>query len=425
MALAHTAFVAEIAALFCIFREPRVNKPFLPYGKQWIDDADIAAVSDALRGEFLTTGPMVERFEKAFARQVGAREAVVCANGTAALHLAAMALGLGPGDTVLAPAMSFLASANGPHYTGARIVFMDCDPDTGLVTPAAFTDALRRAGGKAAAAVIVHLNGEVRDLPEISALASRYGVRLIEDACHAIGTRHADGKGGMAEIGSCAFSDMACFSLHPVKTITMGEGGVVTTNDAELARAMRRLRSHGIERDAARFQLPDMAFAADGAANPWFHEMPSPGYNYRATDFACALGLSQLGRLPHFIERRKTLKARYDRLFAGLDARLRVVPTAQDCDPCRHLYPALIDYAAFGTTRAQVMTALKEKGIGTQVHYIPVHRQPYYRELNPALELKGAEAYYDKALSLPLYAQMADSDADRVADALARVLALR
>jgi UDP-4-amino-4,6-dideoxy-N-acetyl-beta-L-altrosamine transaminase len=410
---------------FAFFREPRVDNPFLPYGKQWIDDADIAAVADALRGEFLTTGPMVERFEKAFAAQVGAQEAVVCANGTAALHLAAMALGLGSGDTVLAPAMSFLASANGPHYTGARIVFMDCDPDTGLVTPTAFADALARAGGKVAAAVVVHLNGEVRDLPEISALAARHGVRLIEDACHAIGTRHADGKGGMAQVGSCAFSDMACFSLHPVKTITMGEGGVVTTNNADLARAMRRLRSHGIERDAARFQLPEMAFAADGAANPWFHEMPSPGYNYRATDFACALGLSQLGRLGHFIERRKALKARYDRLFTGFDAGLRVVPTAQDCDPCRHLYPVLIDYAALGTTRGHVMRALHKEGVGTQMHYIPVHRQPYYRGLNPALELKGADAYYGKALSLPMFAQMADSDADRVAETLARVLALR
>lgn len=402
-----------------------VAPPFLPYGRQWIDATDIAAVAEALSGEFLTTGPMVDRFEQAFAARVGAAQAVVCANGTAALHLAAMALGLKAGDTVLAPSMSFLASANGPHYTGAEIVFMDCDPATGLVTPGTFLNALARAGGRAAAAVIVHMNGEVRHSGEIAAIARQRGIRLIEDACHALGTRHGDGKGGMTQVGSCAFSDLACFSLHPVKTITMGEGGVVTTNDRRLAESMRRLRSHGIERNAAKFQLASMAFDAKGEANPWHHEMPSPGYNYRATDFACALGLNQLGRLDLFVARRKALKARYDRLFAGLDPRLSPVATAQDCDPCRHLYPVLIDYNAFGVTRAELMRALKEQGIGTQVHYIPVHRQPYWRERDTTLALPGADAYFERALSLPFFAQMEESDADRVVGALGNALGIK
>ena len=228
---------------------------YLPYGKQTITQADLDAVAEALQAPLLTTGPMVGAFEQAFASRVGAGEAVACSNGTAALHLASMALGLGPDDVVLAPSQSFMASANGPHYTGARIVFMDCDPDTGLVTRQTFLEALERAGGKASAAVIVHLNGEVADMAAIAAEARPSGIRLIEDACHAVGTRFAH-AGGMAEVGSCQYSDMACFSLHPVKTITMGEGGMVTTNNREWADDMRIKRSHGIRRRVSRCQGP-------------------------------------------------------------------------------------------------------------------------------------------------------------------------
>lgn len=402
--------------------ESRMTRPFLPYGKQSISEADIAAVAEALRGDFLTTGPKVAEFEQAFAERVGAAHAIVCANGTAALHLAAMALRLGPGDKVIAPTMSFLASANGPHYTGADIVFMDCDPDTGLARPDDFADALKRAGGSAKAAVFVHLNGEYGDMATIAAMAREHGVRIIEDACHAVATRFANNNGGMAEVGACVHGDIATFSLHPVKTITMGEGGVIATNDAELARAMRMARSHGMTRVPEEFANQAMGFDADGAANPWYYEMPEPGYNYRATDFACALGLSQLGRLDEFRDRRQALKARYDRLFAGLSPHVKVVTTAQHCDPCRHLYPVLIDFDAAGKSRAAVMGQLREKGIGTQVHYIPIHLQPHYRALSPGLSLPGAEAYYARALSLPLYPDMADEDTDRVAEAVKAVV---
>ena len=395
---------------------------FLPYGKQTITEADLAAVRESLLSPYLTTGPMVDAFEAAFAQSVGARHAVAMANGTAALHLAAMALELGPQDTVLAPSMSFLASANGPRYTGANIVFMDCDAQTGLVTREHFVEALERAGGKASAAVIVHLNGEYADMAEIAQEARRHGVRLIEDACHAIGTRFGDGGDGMSPVGSCLHSDMACFSLHPVKTITMGEGGVVTTNDDELARRLRLMRTHGIERDPARFTQNELAFDASGAANPWYYEMAEPGYNYRATDFACALGLSQLGQLPEFRARRQALKSRYDRLFDGFHPLVKPVATAQDCDPCRHLYPVLIDFDAAKRSRAEIMEALRARGIGTQVHYIPIHWQPYYRGLAPDLVLEGAERYYARCLSLPLYPLMDDADADRVVAALGEVL---
>ncbi len=396
-------------------------KDFLPYGKQTITETDLLAVREALLAPYLTTGPKVGEFEQAFASYTGAGNAVACSNGTAALHLAAMALGIQSGDIVLAPSQSFLASANGPGYCGARIVFMDCDPDTGLVTRETFLDAVKRAGGPVKAAVVVHLNGEMADMAGIAAEAKPRGIRLIEDACHAIGTRFAHG-GGMAEVGSCKHSDLACFSLHPVKTITMGEGGVVTTNDAEMARQMRLDRSHGLERDASRFSNRELAFGEDGSANPWYYEMAAPGYNYRATDFACALGHSQLSQLPHFMERRKALKARYDRLFADFHPHVSVVRTAQDCDPCRHLYPVLIDFKALGTTRDALAKKLHMLGIGTQVHYIPIHWQPYYKALNPGLSLPGAEEYYRRALSLPLYPLMSDTDCDRVANALRSVL---
>jgi len=401
-------------------------RPFLPYGKQSIDDSDIAAVAETLRGDFLTTGPKVGEFEQAFAHQVGAAEAVACANGTAALHLAAMALGLGPGDTVLAPSMSFMASANGPHYTGARIEFMDCDPNAGLVTVDDLREALQRAGGKAKAAVIVHLNGETCDMTALRAETQARGMFLIEDACHALATRYGHSGepvgNAMAQVGACAHSDMACFSLHPVKTLTTGEGGVVTTNDPKVAARLRRLRAHGIERDAGQFENREMAFAPDGSANPWYHELGQLGFNYRLTDIACALGLSQLRRLEEFAARRRELKAIYDRLFDGFQPKVRAVATRQDCDPCRHLYPVLIDFEGLGTDRATVMRALHGEGIGTQVHYIPVHRQPYYRRLSPDLELPGADAYYRRALSLPFYVGMSDDDPKRVVEALRRVL---
>ncbi len=392
--------------------------PFLPYGRQAVDDDDIAAVAEVLRSDWLTTGPTVERFEAALAETCAAGHAVVCANGTAALHLSALAAGLGPGDKAIVPSVTFLATANAAHYVGAEVVFADCDPASGLMEAAHFEEALGRAGPGVKAVLPVHLAGQCADLPAISDIARREGITVIEDAAHAIGSRYRRGGNRELPIGCGADGDLACFSFHPVKTMTMGEGGAVTTNDSRLAERLARFRSHGMSRDPAHFANKDLAFAADGRPNDWYYEMAEPGFNYRATDFQCALGLSQLAKLPRFVERRRELVARYDRLIAPLAPRARPIARSADCLPAWHLYVVLIDFAGIGLERGEVMRRLREAGIGSQVHYIPVHLQPFYRRRNPLLRLPGAETYYAQALSLPLFPDMADDDVDRAVAAL-------
>jgi UDP-4-amino-4,6-dideoxy-N-acetyl-beta-L-altrosamine transaminase len=382
----------------------------LPYGRQTIEDDDIAAVAEALRADFLTTGPTVEAFERAFAETVGARHAVACANGTAALHLAMLALRVQPGEVVIAPSITFLATANCARYVGADVVFADVDPDTGLMTPATLAEALDRVGGRRLRAVLpVHLRGDAVELPALEALAREAGAVLVEDAPHAVGTTMKFGN--MSEIvGDVRHSTMATFSFHPVKTIATGEGGMVTTNDPALADRLRTLRSHGMVR-------PD-------GCEPWWYEMPEPGFNYRLPDILCALGLSQLKKLPRFAERRRRLGALYREALAPLAPTLRIAEQPAWSDPVLHLMVALIDFDAVGKTRREVVDALKARGVGTQVHYIPVHRQPYYRELYGALDLPGAEAWYARCLSLPLYPGMEDGDVEKVAAALKDVLGL-
>lgn len=396
---------------------------FLPYGRQSIDADDVAAVTAALQADYLTTGPGVGRFEAAFAETVGAKYAVASNSGTAALHLACIALGLQPGDTAVVPTLTFLATANAARFCGAEVIFADVDPDSGRLTAETFAAALKRAGSARVKAVLpVHLNGHCADMVAIRSLADAQGIRIVEDACHALGTRHQAGNGSMAEIGSCALSDMACFSLHPVKTLTTGEGGVTTTNDAQQYREMLLYRSHGMSRDPASFRHKDLALAADGQANPWYYEMHALGWNYRITDFACALGESQLKKLPTFIRRRRELASLYDRLLAPLAPVLQVVPKQPGDDATLHLYAVLIDFAAIGISRAAFMAALREAGVGSMVHYLPVHQQPYYRDRYGRLDLPGADAYYARQLSLPLYPDMTDDDVGRVFEALRRCL---
>lgn len=392
---------------------------FLPYGRQDIDASDLAAVAEALQSGYLTTGPRVGEFEAAFAKSVGARHAVVSNSGTAALHLACVALDLGPGDSVVVPAVTFLATANAARFCGAEVIFADVDPDTGRLTAATFEAALARHPAASVRAVLpVHLNGHCVDMPAIRAIAEPRGIAVIEDACHAIGGRHQAGNNSSATVGSCALSELTCFSLHPVKTITSGEGGVTTTNDEPAYRRMCIFRSHGMVREAEDFLHPDLGLDADSAVNPWYYEMQALGYNYRITDFACALGSSQLKRLDRYSQRRRDLAARYDRLLAPLAPVIRPVPPAPGDDPVLHLYAVLIDFAKIGRNRAAVMHELKAAGIGTMVHYIPVNRQPYYRQLYGESRLPGAEAYYARVLSIPFYPTMQDGDADRVVDAL-------
>lgn len=380
----------------------------LPYGRQSIDDDDIAAVVAALRSDFLTTGPRVESFETAFAEAVGAQHAVACSNGTAALHLSMLALDVRPGEVCIAPSITFLATANCARYVGAEVVFADVDPLTGLMTPDTLSEAISRVGDRRLRAVLpVHLRGDVAQLDGLSALATQAGAVLVEDAPHALGSTATFGN-VREQIGDVRHSAMATFSFHPVKTIATGEGGMVTTNDPHLAERLRTLRSHGMIRPPG--------------GDPWWYEMPEPGFNYRLPDILCALGQSQLSKLPQFAVRRRALAARYQAALIPLAPVVQAAVSPTWSDPVLHLMVVLIDFAAVGKTRRQVMERLSAEGIGSQVHYIPVHRQPYFVERYGPLSLPGAEGWYEKCLSLPLYPGMDDQDVDRVVGALASAL---
>jgi UDP-4-amino-4,6-dideoxy-N-acetyl-beta-L-altrosamine transaminase len=395
---------------------------FIPYGCQSIDDDDIQAVVSVLRGSYLTTGPAIDAFEDELCQVVGADYAVACSSGTAALHLAALALDFAPGDVAIVPSMTFSATANAVRYVGGEVVFSDVDPATGLMRVGDFEEALRRAEGRKVRAVLpVLLAGQGADAAEIFNMAEARGVAVVEDACHAIGTRYRRGN-SERYVGDCHFSRAAIFSFHPVKTITMGEGGAITTRDPAFADRTRRLRSHGIERRADRFENKVAGFDGNGEPNPWYYELGELGFNYRATDIQCALGLSQIRKLDLFVARRAALAARYDRLLA--DKLPEVQPNARvpDYRPGWHLYAVRIDFARIGRSRASVMIALRQCGIGTQVHYVPLHLQPYYQRRYGRMRLPGAEQYYAQTLSLPLYPSLTDSDQDRVVAELVDVL---
>jgi UDP-4-amino-4,6-dideoxy-N-acetyl-beta-L-altrosamine transaminase len=401
-----------------------MHQQSLPYGRHQIDEDDIASVVSALRGELIAGGgPVGEAFEAEFARFVGAKHAVVCSSGTAALHLAALSLGLGEGDTVVVPSLTFLATANAARYVGAEVIFADVDPLTGLLTAEALEAAMARAGRgqKVRAAFPVHMNGQCADMAELSAVAERHGLEIVEDACHALGTTTVIGNESVPT-GACRHSAIAAFSLHPVKAIAMGEGGMLTTNDDNHAALLRRLRSHGMTRDPAAFTQASEAHAPNGKVNPWYYEMPDIGFNYRASELNSALGLSQLRKIDGFLARRRAIAAFYDKAFADFGAVLRPVARMPGCDSGWHLYVVLIDFEAAGLSRETVMQRLLEKGIGTQVHYLPVHRQPYYRARYGELSLPGADAYYARCLSLPLFPAMSDEDAASVVGGLRQVL---
>ena len=397
--------------------------PFLSYGRQTIDESDLAAVAQALQGEFLTTGPLVEAFEAALCTTTGAAHAVAVANGTAALHLAVLAQDLGPDDVVIVPSVTFVSTANAVAFCGAKVLFADVDPKSGLMTDETFADALTHLKThhptlRFAGVMPVHLGGHVIDLEAIYETAQAHDAFVIEDACHAFGSQGAQGR-----VGSCARSNSACFSFHPVKTITTGEGGAITTHHAGLAQRFRELRSHGLVRDADRFTGLSVP-SRDGFTAPWLYEMQALGYNYRLPDINCALGLSQLRRFAATASRRKALAASYLNTLttSGLSIRFQAAPAA--ADPVLHLMVALIDFEKAGLTRSMVMQGLKNRGIGTQVHYIPVHHQPYWQThaVGPR-GLPGADQWYAQALSLPLYPAMEDGDIGRVMWALAEVLA--
>jgi UDP-4-amino-4,6-dideoxy-N-acetyl-beta-L-altrosamine transaminase len=382
----------------------------IPYGRQWIDDDDIAAVVDVLRSDWLTQGPVVDQFEECVARRVGAKHAVAVSSGTAALHLAAIAAGMGPGDVLWTSPITFVASANCALYTGASVDFVDVEADTALMDAGLLEHKLAVAaasGSLPKAIVAVHFAGQSCDMAPIRAVASRYEVTVIEDAAHAVGGSYSG-----TPVGACEFSDMTTFSFHPVKVITTGEGGMITTNDDMLASRLRLLRTHGITRDPGL-----MTCEPDG---PWYYEQVELGYNYRITDIQCALGISQMRRLDEFVARRAELAARYDELLAGLPVRLLARRDGRMSG--WHLYVINVR-PEIGQSRREVFDSLRAAGVGANVHYIPVHVQPYYRALGfkPG-DFPVAEAYYQSAITLPLYAAMTEAEQDVVVAALKKAL---
>lgn len=395
----------------------------LPYGRQTITEDDIAAVTAALRSDFLTQGPLVAEFERRFAARVGAKHAVAVTNATAALHLALKVAGIGPGDRVITSPNTFLASANCAAYVGATPDFADIDPVTGTLDPVALE---RNWLDDTRAVVAVDFAGQAADLPAIACVARSRGAVVIEDACHATGGQfHAEGRAW--NIGANPWADLAVFSFHPVKTLTTGEGGMLVTDRADWADRARRLRSHGIERDPVKFLSSDPC-SPSSEPGPWTYEMQELGYNYRLTDLQCALGLSQLDRLDVSLARRREIVAAYNAAFAGF-AWLRAPGLRTPADAATtswHLYTVQIDFPALGKPRTQVMTELREVGVGTQVHYIPVHLQPWYRRTygyGPG-KCPVAEAVYERTLSLPLFPAMADADVAHVVQSVKSLAAV-
>lgn len=399
-----------------------MSQGFLPYGRQLIDEEDIEAVARVMRSDFLTAGPEVPAFEAAFAGYVGGGvEAVACSNGTTALHLALDGLGLTPGEVAIVPSVTFMATANAARYCGAEVMFADVDPDTGLMTPDTLKVAIRAArerfaGARIGAVLPVHLAGEVCDLEALYPIAQEEGAALIADSCHALGSDWSDSTGKRHSVGDAAFCDAATFSFHPVKTIACGEGGMITTARTELAETMRRQRSHGIERDPERMAEPN------AASWPWYHEMADLGWNYRLPDMNASLGHSQLKKLPGFADKRRRLAELYRDALRPLAPLVRPPAGREGSDPCRHLLNARIDFEQAGVTREAVMERLKAQGVGTQVHYIPVHTQPYYEARYGRQHLPGAAAYYARTLSLPLFPAMDEGDPARVSHALKAAL---
>jgi UDP-4-amino-4,6-dideoxy-N-acetyl-beta-L-altrosamine transaminase len=380
---------------------------FIPYGRQDINAADVAAVVEILQSDWLTQGPAIERFESAIAGYCGAAHGVAVNSATSALHIACLALGLGPGKRLWTSPNTFVASANCALYCGADVDFVDIEFDTGNMSVAALAEKLQQAearGGLPDILVPVHFAGQPCDMPGIRALADRYGFRIIEDASHAIGACYGDER-----VGCGKYADITVFSFHPVKIITTAEGGMALTNSADLAAAMRRLRSHGITREAA-----EMVGPSEGA---WYYQQVELGFNYRMTDLQAALGASQLRRLDEFVARRTQLAARYDRLLADLPIGRPVLRPPMTS--AWHLYAVHVPDGA----RRRVFDAMRAAGIGVNVHYIPVHLQPYYRKrgFKPG-DFPAAERHYAAAISLPLFPGLSEADQDHVVAVLAASL---
>lgn len=383
----------------------------IPYGRQDITQADIDSVVGVLQSDFLTQGPMVPRFEQVVAQHVGASHALAVNSATSALHIACLALGLGPGDHLWTTPITFVASANCGLYCGAQVDFVDIDPRTYNLCPIALEKKLEvaKAEGKLPKIVVpVHLCGQPCDMEAIHKLSQRYGFSIIEDASHAIGGKY---QGDF--IGCGKYSDVTVFSFHPVKIITTAEGGMAVTNRAELANKMALLRSHGITRDTSL-----MTHEADG---PWYYQQVDLGYNYRMTELQAALGISQMTRLDQYVERRHELAAQYNKKLSSFP--ITIPWQHPDAYSGFHLYVIRLQLDKLEKTHLQIFEGLRKEGVGVNVHYIPVHTQPYYQAMGfKAGLLVNSERYYEEAISIPIFQSMTEAQQDEVVASLAKVL---
>lgn len=388
---------------------------FLPYGRQLINEEDIAAVCEVLRSDFITSGPKTEEFEHRFAKLVGAKYAIAVNSATAALHLAMRVANLGPGDRVVTSPNTFLASSNSAAYVGAIPDFADIDPVSYNLHPQYLEQSWQP---DTKAVVAVAYAGQPCNMPEIARIARERGALVVEDASHGVGSRFTH-AGEILTVGSHPWADMTVFSFHPVKTMTTGEGGMLTTDREDWATRARQLRSHGMVRNAAEFVDESELLTEKG---PWYYEMQELGYNYRITELQCALGLSQLSRLDKVIARRQEIVAQYNAAFEHIPWLTR---PGLRCEADRshiswHLYTLQLDFAEIGKNRTEAMAELRDQGIGSQVLYIPVYLQPWYRKTYgySAGKCPIAERYYEHALSLPLFPAMTDADVQRVTQAV-------
>lgn len=389
----------------------------IPYGKHHIDEDDIQAVVNVLRSDSLTQGPCVPTFEKAIADYVGAKYAVAVSSGTAALHLAAIAAGVRPNTTLITSPITFVASANAGLYAGGDVVFADVDENDVNMSAKSLKTALENSPNTKAIVPVHYAGLPCKDMPEIKSLADSVGAKVIEDAAHALGAVYESGK----LVGCCENSTMTVFSLHPVKSIAAGEGGVITTNDEKIFHQLNRLRSHGINKRSEEISSIENGFTKD-TPNPWYFEMQELGFHYRITDIQCALASSQLQKLPKFLSHRRLLAEIYDKNLRGIDC----LKPAQDVGrnlSSHHIYPVRIDFASLGISRASFMKKLSAKEIITQVHYIPVVLHPYYRQKGFELsDYPAAKNFYDEALSVPLFYDLTFADQARVIDTIKGIL---
>ena len=385
----------------------------IPYGRHHIDESDVEAVSNLLRNGMLTQGPMVAAFEEAVASYTGSKYAVAVSSATAGLHLAAVVAGVGPGQALVTSPITFVASSNAAHYAGGHALFADVEASTVNISPHTLKTAIAN-NANVQAVVPVHYAGLPCDMAAISSVARDAGVCIIEDAAHALGGHYPDGS----KIGSNRYSDMTVFSFHPVKAVAAGEGGIVTTNNEAHYRHLLRLRSHGIGKLDDPFVMSEQAFD-QGKANPWYYEMIELGYHYRITDIQCALGLSQFKKLDKFLARRRELALAYDAAFCEFKNLAPAQPADGRERSGHHIYVVRIAFDKIGMSRGDIMRALRDRGIGSQVHYIPVTSQPYYRQLgHDTAKYPEALRFYQEALSIPLFFDLSNEEQGTVIVAL-------